>query len=301
MRLTFLNAISVLSIAVLAAISAVLGYDLLQDLARWAVAQLRVVQNEMASAIHAIRAGAPGAWLTLLVVTGLYGFFHALGPGHGKFLIGGIGLGVQVSATRLAIVALVSSLAQSLWAIALVYGGFFLLQISAAQVTNLAETFLAPASYLAVAAVGLVLVLRGLRALRDWRSGSTFPQHSHGTCGCRGHGPSEQDISRMTTMRGILAVVAGIAIRPCTGALLLLVIAWQTSLVTAGAAAVITMGLGTAATTVLVAVSSVFARGAVRVSSRNLGVLAMTAPSLQLLSGVVIVGFAVSFLLNSNL
>lgn len=301
MRLTLWKTISLVALAMLAVLLLIAGNDLWQDLARWAVAQQRAFQNDMASAIQAIRAGNTGAWVALLVATGLYGFVHALGPGHGKFVIGGIGLGTQVSTARLATVALASSLAQSIWAIVLVYGGFFLLQASAAQFTDVADRYLAPASYLAIAVVGLVLALRGVKAFRARASARAHTHHTHSACGCGGHGPSADDLTKMRSLRGALLVVASIAIRPCTGALFLLVIAWQTDIAAAGAAAVLVMGLGTAATTISVAISSVFARTVVSASSRNLGVLALAAPSLQLFSGLGIVWFALILLRNSNL
>ncbi|MEM1040974.1 MAG: hypothetical protein AAGI12_16055 [Pseudomonadota bacterium] len=300
MRLTLWNTISLVSLAVLAALFLIAGNDFWQDLARWAVAQQRAFQNDMASAIHAIRAGNTGAWVALLVATGLYGFVHALGPGHGKFVIGGIGLGTQVSAARLAMVALTSSLAQSIWAIILVYGGFYLLQASAAHFTDVADSYLAPASYLAIATVGLLLVLRGVKAIRVRTSAPTHNHHCETACGCGGHGPSANDVTRMASLRGAVLVAASIAVRPCTGALFLLVIAWQTGIVAAGATAVIAMGIGTAATTILVALSSIFARSVVSASSRNVGVQTLAAPSLQLLSGLGIVWFALALLGNSN-
>ncbi|MEL6171062.1 MAG: hypothetical protein AAFR02_03480, partial [Pseudomonadota bacterium] len=169
-----------------------------------------------------------------------------------------------------------------------------------AQFTDVTDRYLAPASYLAIAAVGLLLVLRGLKAFRARTSARAHTHHTHSACGCGGHGPSADDVQRMTSFRGALLVVASIAIRPCTGALFLLVIAWQTGIVSAGAAAVIVMGLGTAATTILVAISSIFARSVLGASSRNLGILTLAAPSLQLFSGLGIIWFALVLLGNSN-
>ncbi len=301
MHLTFWNTLSLVSLAALATLFLMSGNDLWQDFAFWAMSQQREFQTDMASAIHAIRVGNSGAWAALLVAAGLYGFVHALGPGHGKFLIGGIGLGTQVSTMRLATIALASSVAQSIWAIVLVYGGFFLLQASAARFTDLADTYLAPASYLAIAAVGLVLLLRGIKAFRTRASAPAHTHQAHSSCGCGRHGPSADDVQRIMSLRGALLVVASIAIRPCTGALFLLVITWQTGIAAAGAAAVIVMGLGTAATTILVAMSSIFARSVISASSRSFGVLTLAAPSLQFLSGLFIVWFALVLLGNSNL
>ncbi|MEM6972845.1 MAG: hypothetical protein AAF577_08565 [Pseudomonadota bacterium] len=287
-------AVAVVAVLVLMASGAVWG-----DVARWAVAEQRAFQNEMALAVHGLRAGAPGAWFALLAAAGGYGFVHALGPGHGKFLIGGVGLGTAVPAVRLAAVALLSSLAQAVWAIILVYGGFFLLEVTAHQLTGLAERYLAPASYLAISAVGALLVVRAMQAFsRQFRaSGHKGHGHAHhGACGCGGHGPSAHDLERVTSLRDTTTLILSIAVRPCTGALFLLVIAWQMDIALAGAAAVMVMGTGTAAMTGLVAVSSVFARGAARAASDSLGVIAVAAPSLQLVSGLAILWFAMALL-----
>lgn len=291
-----------LLVLIVVGLLAALGGGLWEEVARWAVAEQRAIQNEMARAVQAIRAGAPGAWLALMAAAGAYGFVHAVGPGHGKFLIGGVGLGASVSAGRLAAVALASSLAQALWAIVLVYGGFFLLEVSAAQITTLSERYLAPASYLAIAAIGAILALRGSRTL--WRrarapgEAHAHHDHAHGdeACGCGGHAPSAQEVARLHSLRDAAALVLSIAVRPCTGALFLLVIAWQMDIAAAGAVAVMVMGLGTAATTGLVAISSVTARGLAHASTGSLGLLTIAAPSLQLAAGLAIIWFAVALL-----
>ncbi|MGF1553786.1 MAG: nickel/cobalt transporter [Paracoccaceae bacterium] len=290
MRLSLLvAALALLGIALSA------GQDVYADVARWAVAEQRAFQNEMAAAVRALRTGRPDAWLALLAAAGAYGFVHALGPGHGKFVLGGVGLGSAVSAPRLLGVALVSSLVQALWAILLVYGGFFLLEASAAQVTALAEDYLAPGSYLAIAVIGAVLAWRGTRAL--WRRATPrAATQARKSCGCHAHGPAPEAVARLGSPREAVALILGIAMRPCTGALFLLVIAWQMDIALAGAAAVVVMGLGVAALTGLVAVSSVAARGLAHASSGRLGVMTVAAPSLQVVAGLSIVWFAVALL-----
>ncbi|MEM9782662.1 MAG: hypothetical protein AAF899_09320 [Pseudomonadota bacterium] len=304
----------VLIAAVVLAVSAGQGsYD---AFVAWAYAQQRVFQNEMASAIGALQHGKPGAWMALLGAAGAYGFVHAVGPGHGKYLIGGVGLGSRVPVSRLLVVSLASSLAQALWAILLVYGGFYLLQVSARQLTTLSEAYLAPASYLAVAGIGLLLAYRGARGLHRWIRASRAADHpSSGhrdqpddahhhhygggavTCGCGGHhGPRVDDVAAITSLRDAVVLVASIAVRPCTGAIFLLVIAWQLDIKGPGAAAVIAMGLGTALLIGTVAISSVAARGLVHAYGSRSGILPMAAPSLQLVSGLAITWFSIALL-----
>ncbi|MGR3496175.1 nickel/cobalt transporter [Citreimonas sp.] len=264
---------------------------------RWAVEQQRAFQNVIAGALRALRSGAPEAMATLLGASAAYGFVHAVGPGHGKYLVGGVGLGTTVPALRLVVLALAASLAQALWAILLVYGGFFALEISAQQLTTLAEDILAPASYVAIAAIGAVLVLRGARALMRGAAPShaDAADHDHHDCG-HAHGPSVEQVRQATGPREAAALVAGIAIRPCTGAVFLLVIAWQMEIRTAGAAAVVAMGLGTALLTSLVAVSSVAARRITVASSGTPASVALAASSLQVLAGALIVWFGIVLL-----
>ena len=128
------------------------------NLGAWAMDQQRAFQNQMAGAVRALRAGDTGAYAALLAGAGAYGFVHALGPGHGKYLIGGVGLGTSVQASKLLIIAFISSVMQALWAICLVYGGLSLFALSVSQMTTLAEDVFAPVSYLAIASVGAILV-----------------------------------------------------------------------------------------------------------------------------------------------
>lgn len=265
-------------------------------IAAWAIEQQRGFQNELALAVNGLRAGEPGAWLTLLGAAGAYGFVHAVGPGHGKYLIGGVGLGNEVSANRLLGIALASSLAQAAWAILLVYGGFYVLELSAQSLTKIADTYLAAASYVAIGAIGLILIWRGVHSFRKTRTGLT---HSHGhhhdhhdECGCHAHGPRPEDVAGLSSVRDAIALILSIAIRPCTGAIFLLVIAWQLDIVWAGAAAVVTMGVGTGMLTSIVAVSSVFARGLAIASSSRLGTMTLAFPALQILSGLLIIWFS---------
>ncbi|CAM9927001.1 unnamed protein product [Chrysoparadoxa australica] len=279
-----------LILAALVAISMAVDFD---AVARWAAGHQRGFQNQMAGAVRALRTGDPGALFTLLFAAASYGFVHAVGPGHGKALIGGVGLGSSVSTARLLVISLVSSLLQAFWAILLIYGGFALVEISARRMTTLAEDVLAPASYIAIASIGVILVWRGGRSL--WREREALGlqkadhDHDHDHCGCHAHGPAPNDVAQLTSFRDAFVLVASIAIRPCTGAIFLLVIAWQMDIRTAGAAAVIVMGLGTAVFTSLVAVSTVTARRMSLVPVAKLLVVSQVLPVLQILAGGLIV------------
>lgn len=272
------------------------------DLAAWAVERQRTLQNEIARAVHALRASEPGALAVLISAAAAYGFVHAVGPGHGKFLVGGVGLGSQVTASRLTGIGMAASLAQALWAIILVYGGFWILETSAQQLTLITEEVLAPASYLAIGAVGAILVWRGAASLARAASakGASHKPSDHASCGCPSHQLHQEDIARLKSPRDILMLIFSVAVRPCTGAVLLLVIAWQLDFLLAGAAAVVAMGLGTGALVSLVAVSSVKLRGLAWITSGQAGSAALAAPLLQLFAGGMIIWFSASIIYASG-
>ncbi|MEM1237562.1 MAG: hypothetical protein AAGI10_11365 [Pseudomonadota bacterium] len=286
---------------------------------QWAVTAQRGIQNEMAGAIRSLQAGEVGALLALLTAAGAYGFFHAVGPGHGKFLIAGVGMGSQVSSTRLLGLSLASSLAQSVWAIVLVYGGFWIFEVSAQQLTFIAEKLLSPLSYFAIGSIGAVLIWRGSRSLFRQRDAIAMAGHTHAhahahdhdhdhghgrgnhhghvhdeDCGCHSHGPTPQQVAEVTSLREALALTASIAVRPCTGAIFLLVIAWQLDIKFAGVLAVMVMGMGTAALVSLVAVSSVVARQTTLISAHSSGLLRFARPSLEIGAGFFILWMSVA-------
>ncbi len=239
-------------------------------LERWAADGQHDAQNAMAGLLRRLKAGDAAALAGLMGFCFAYGFFHAAGPGHGKVLIGGYGLGRRVPVGRLAGLAVASSLAQAATAVALVYAGVFLLDWSRERMVDTAEAWLAPLSYVLIGSVGLWLLLRGARKLWTQRRATAVPAHDHhhdhahdhsacADCG-HAHAPSLEDAAAVRSLRDALVLIGAVAVRPCTGALFLLILTWRMGIDAAGIAGAFVMGLGTASVTVLVAVLSVTAR-----------------------------------------
>ena len=254
---------------------------------QWVVEKQRVFQNHMAEAVIRMRSGDILAITTLLVSTTTYGFVHALGPGHGKYLIGGVGIGTQIKHLHLISIAVISSITQALWAIVLVYGAFFFLGVAADKIKTFSESFLLPLSYGAIALVGCILVFRGIRNVFRPHSGTT-----PSTKCTHSHGPNLDQLSNTFSWRERLVLVISVAIRPCTGAIFLLVITWNLQLQWVGVAAVISMGLGTAAFTSIVAISSISARKLVLLESWASAFTQVLFPLLQVTGGALIILFS---------
>ena len=263
---------------------------------RFATDMQRDVQNAMAASLRGLRAGEAGALATLWGLCFAYGFVHAAGPGHGKLVIGGYGAGSSVTARRLAGLALGASLAQAATAIILVYFAALVLGWGRGQMTGLADDVLAPLSYALIGGVGLWLLVRGLRHLK--------PQHSHvgdgeicGSCG-HAHGPTVAQAQAVTSWRDALFVIGAIAVRPCTGALFLLILTWRFGIDYAGIIGVFVMGLGTASITILVAVASVGLRDST-LQLVNHSVVARVGAWFEICAGGIVVILATQLVLRA--
>jgi ABC-type nickel/cobalt efflux system permease component RcnA len=224
-----------------------------------------------------------------------YGFFHAAGPGHGKLLIGGYGAAARVTALRLSTLAVISSLAQALTAIMLVGAGALVLGWSRARMTDTAEQVLAPASYGAIAMVGLWRAGRGLRRVRSVRAAAAVAED--GTCHSCGHahGPSVDQVAGLTSWRDAVVIVVSVAMRPCTGAVFLLILCFGLGIPLAGIIGAMVMGLGTASVTVLVAILAVGTRRSALAGWSGSGAVRAIA-LIEIVAGAVIAVIATTLL-----
>ncbi len=90
-------------------------------------------------------------------------------------------------------------------------------------------------------------------------------------------------------LREMAALVASIAMRPCTGALFLLVIAWGLGLLPAGILATFAMGFGTASFNLIVAGSGFGAHALMVASGSGTRISPLVSPVAQILAGLVVI------------
>ncbi len=300
-----MRVVSIGTVAALVGLGAWLWLGGMDDLARWAAGAQREVQNAMARALRALRAGDPAALTALLSVCFAYGFFHAVGPGHGKILVGGYGVAEKVPLTRLSIIALAGSFMQAITAIALVAAGVWVLGLTRTQMTDAGDFWLAPASLVAIALVGLWLTGRGIRRLIAQPAHAHPPyDHAHSgddhacsTCG-HAHGPDPAEVAKATSWRASLALIAAIGIRPCTGALFLLILGWGMGLHGAAIAGTFAMALGTASVTLAVAGGAVLFRESLARSIGDGRAAARFASLIEIAAGMLVVLIATGLLLR---
>ncbi|KAJ03596.1 nickel/cobalt transporter [Sulfitobacter mediterraneus] len=302
MRL-FLSLTTAAVLALLLALWAMGGVD---AIGQWAAVQQRGFQNTIALALRAARAGESGAVIALLGACFAYGLAHAAGPGHGKVLIGGYGFGRAVPMLRLSVIALLASLGQAVTAVVLVYAGVLILNLGRDSMIGITEQIMAPVSYGAIALIGLWLLWRGLRRMmgrRETHTHSHNHNHDHGAevCGHCGHahGPTLEQVGKANDLRAALALIGGIAVRPCTGALFVLIITWQMGIGPLGVAGAFVMAFGTALITIAVGLAAAGLRGGLLAGLAGSTRLAQAASVVETLAGAVVFAIALTLLLRA--
>jgi len=257
----------------------------------WLLARQSEFYREMSANIRAAKSDGSAVW-TLLAISFAYGIFHAAGPGHGKAVISSYLVANQETARRGIVLSFASALMQSLVAVVIVAICALLLNATAKTMCG-AEKAIEIASYALIAAFGARLVwtkgggfIRALQAPRpalamaghgDGRGHDHHHHdhhhhdHDHGPdqhvhdehCG-HSHGPEPGELAGPGGWRRGFGAIFAVGVRPCSGAILVLVFALAQGLFWAGIAATFVMGLGTAITVAAIAVIAVSAKDLAR-------------------------------------
>lgn len=226
-------------------------------LSGWLLSLQASFSRSLQGAVAAIRAG--GDWGPMLLLGFAYGVFHAAGPGHGKAVIAGYLLAGERALLRGFSLSLAAAMLQALVAIALVGIGTLLVGATAATLTR-AGTGIETASFALVALLGLAITWRKAGRVAALAGGA--PQ---GGCadGCgHVHLNDAEAIDRLDGWSARIGVVVAAGLRPCAGAVLILVFSASQGVLAAGIAATLAMALGTALTTGALASLAVFAKAA---------------------------------------
>ncbi len=272
----------------------VFAFGLDDQLARMVVSLQRDYQNALGRVLRALRAGEPGAVSSFLGICFAYGFFHALGPGHGKAVIAAYGFGSGAVMRRLVGLAALSSFGQATVAIMLIYLGVWLYDGARERVEGLAAR-LDPIAMLLIAGLGLILFWRGLRHLGALRHRDGHDHSPDGHCGCgHAHGPDPAAVSAAQGWREAAALVLGVALRPCTGALFLLILTWRLEIDALGILGAYVMGFGTFMVTGLAAILAISLRNGLRSSIPGFAAARQAAAVIELAVGALVLVLGMS-------
>jgi ABC-type nickel/cobalt efflux system permease component RcnA len=242
----------------------------------WVLEMQQGLQRTLAASVKSLKTDNPMAGaFTLAGLSFLYGILHAVGPGHGKTIISSYVVANEETVRRGVLISFIAAALQAFTAVALV--GVLLLGLGATGLqVNAWSSQLETVSYALIALVGLYLLW--FQIVRLWRH--RFAAQGHGEHGHdhhhhdhhhhdhhhhdhhhhhHAHGEAcdhmvdARQLAGPMSWRKVMAVVFSVGIRPCTGAILVLVFALTQGLFWAGVAATFAMALGTAITVAVLA------------------------------------------------
>ena len=272
---------------------------LFSDFFRWVAAEQSAFYQQLTGAVRDMKQNGSAFW-TLISLSFLYGVFHAAGPGHGKVVMSSYVLANRETAKRGAVLCLLSSLLQALVAIGVISILAILFNATSLVITD-ASRFLEVGSYVLVTVLGAYLVFKAIRGFLSAQPASHDHHHDHHhshdhdhhdeNCGCgHAHAPSPELADQAKgSVKAAAAAIFSVGLRPCTGALIVLVFALAQGLFWAGVLSALAMGLGTAITVTTLMFLAVGTRRATLVfTGSNTRGAAYVLNGIQLLGAVAV-------------
>lgn len=243
----------------------------------WIFAQQAAFYTQLREAIKAATVTGSAGW-TLITISFLYGIFHAAGPGHGKAVIASYMLADNATWKRGALLAAISAFVQACVAVAFVGVAVLVFGATARNMSS-AATVIEIIAYALIVLLGLYLLwkkggsfLAALRSKPDAHEHDHAHGHHHGHDHAHhhdhahdhhghSHGPEPAELKGKDWFRrGMVAAVAA-GLRPCSGAILVLVFSLAQGIFLIGVLSTFAMGAGVAITVTAIALVAVFGKG----------------------------------------
>jgi ABC-type nickel/cobalt efflux system permease component RcnA len=218
------------------------------------------LNSELRGQLQLAREGS--SWrpaLAIVTISFLYGVFHAVGPGHGKVVVGSYFLTRRARVLHGLAMSGSAALVQSLSAIALVSLLAAVLELGAKQILEQAAA-LEVVSYGVITLLGLWMAW-GVLSRRTCCAHGEEPGHVHDAA-CQHddhHDHAQYDHAhhdhaalpaprQRSELLRVLSTGAAVGLRPCSGAILVLLFTLANDIYPVGIVATFAMGLGVAIT-----------------------------------------------------
>lgn len=294
--------------------------------AGWILAKQALFYRALSGLIRAAKTDGSAYW-ALMGISFIYGIFHAAGPGHGKAVISSYLVANEETWRRGIALSFAAALLQAISAIVIVAVAALVIGATAKMMGDTVKA-IETASYTLIVLLGARLFwvkgrgfVRTLHAIRSKTEtqasaphGHVHHAHDHAHDHTHGHhhghahqhddeetgvlpwghahGPEPEDLAGPGGWhRGLSAIVA-VGVRPCSGAIIVLVFALAQGLFLAGIASTFVMGLGTAITVAAVATLAVAARTmAKRVAASRAGYGTLILRGLEVGAALLVMAF----------
>jgi nickel/cobalt transporter (NicO) family protein len=276
----------------------------LENPAVWMSEKQREFYGSMSKSLRQLKShSAATAAVSLMLISFLYGAFHAAGPGHGKAIVSAWVLANRSDLRRGLLIAFLSALIQALSAITIV-STLVLLFSNAAALARQSAGVLESVSFAMIAGVGLYLMAQAWRSPQQEHRHEHGHHHDHSHHHHHGHthSPAPSQVKPDATFLQMLTLAAAVGIRPCTGAILVLVFAWSAGLYWAGVLSTLVMGAGVFLTIAAIATLTVTAKSwALRLSAVDNQRVEQVARILKFGGGAVIAAMGILLFWGSRI
>jgi nickel/cobalt transporter (NicO) family protein len=265
----------------------------------WLGAKQREFYGTLSKSLRQIKSDSPVAAAgTLLLVSFLYGIFHAAGPGHGKAVVSAWILANKSDLRRGMLIAFMSAMIQALTAI-LIVSGLMIFFSNATALAKQSAGVLDSVSFAMIAGVGLYLMWTTFRSGHSHHHDHHHDHVHDASCG-HAHAPTPAQVRGDASFLQMLSLAFAVGIRPCSGAILMLVFAWSAGIYWAGVVSAIIMGLGVFLTIAAIASLSVYAKSwAIELAGADNARMERITQVLKFGGGAVIAGFGLLLFLGS--
>lgn len=260
----------------------------------WLLEQQATFHKALTAAITAVGSDPAALW-ALIGLAFAYGVLHAVGPGHGKAVIASYLVANENALRRGIGLAFGAAFVQAMIALGVVGIVAGLMSGTAAMMTRTTD-LVEKSGFLIILCMGLWIIWRKARALIA-SPGTTNTDDCGPDCG-HDHG-IEPGKLKNASISELVLIAVGAGIRPCTGAIILLVFALTKGLFLAGALSVAAMAVGTAIGTSAFAMLAVKAKvialnlisgGSDRLRRLSLGLELAAGIALAALGGALLAG-----------
>ena len=235
----------------------------------------KAINAELSELLYQAQTHLLTAGTSLVLLSFLYGILHSLGPGHGKLIVSTY---VATHPTKIKIsliLTVLSALLQAIVAITLVSILLTVFNSSMREVNSEANRLISLSFYVVII-LGLLIVGRNARALFkiDYAKHKTLhinhfspltSSNVNDTCSCgHVHFASADAMNKASSFKEYLVVIFSVGLRPCTGAIMVLLFANMLNIYWLGVVSAFAMALGTALTTSVIAMMTVTGKAVVK-------------------------------------
>jgi len=194
----------------------------------------------------AIQDHETSAYYSLILFSFIYGVIHAVGPGHGKFVISTFVATHPTKVRHALFLTIATGLMQAFVAIAFVSTLLFLFNSSMREVNKEVPTLI-NMSFGAVVLMGGFIAYKAIRQLIH-----IHKHHHNDSCHCHEH-MDAKTFNHAHSWKTDLGIIFSSGLRPCSGALMVLFFSKVINLYWVGMVSALLMAIGTAITTSAIA------------------------------------------------